>query len=79
MIIIIIIIITTIKATSSDERALAPRTASCGAVGGCSYLLLVCHVVVYFVHVCVHVGSVIDLYEADFLCPVGGAIDMTQY
>ena len=27
----------------------------------------------------VHVGIVIIIYEAYFLCPVGGAMDMTQY
>ena len=27
----------------------------------------------------VHVGSVIVGYEAKFMCPVGGAMDMTQY
>ena len=56
-----------IKAASSDERALAGRTCRAVAQPGFGTVGLRNHLLFAF-----HDG------ESDFLCPVGGAMDMTQ-
>ena len=67
-----------IKVASSDEQALAPCVSGCDTFGGCTHLLPgVIHMHTEFSLMYVHAGSVIDSYEADFLCPVVGAMDMT--